>query len=122
MVLLQRSDLLFHLQPPLHVLLHLQWINLLDELEALPLDLMELIELGELGRVDAVVTEVTVEQDASLLQRSARPRHQCVVVFQKGYVLLRQESQAVPLPQGKLPRHLRLPPGLHLGTGELLKS
>jgi len=84
--------------PPGFILGFLGRVNVLHHLYLLALNLVQQVELAKKGRVDAVVTEVAVEEDAALLERLTSPASQDFGIFQVFDMLWFQKPVTISLP------------------------
>ena len=113
-VRLELLDPGFDLLPPGFILGFLGRVNVLHHLYLLALDLVHLVELAKKGGVDAVVTEVAVEEDAALLEGLASPASQDFGISEVFDVLWFQEPVTISLPGRQLLSQVRLSSGHHL--------
>ena len=58
---------------------------------------MELIELTKESRIDMMAAKMTMEEEASKLERFPSPKFQSIRIFEKVGVLLTEESNTITL-------------------------
>ena len=73
---------------------------MLNEPYLLLLDLVHPVELTKQGGVDSVVPEVSVEQDAALLDGLTNSFMQSIISEKKVYVLRLEEAHTISLTNG----------------------
>ena len=102
---------LLHTLPPISIFFLLICLDVLGELDPLPLDPVQAIHLSKQSWVDSAVAEVPVEEHAPMLEGDSAPQIQRLRAGQVVYVLLTQEAVPVSLSDGQLLVELCLPPG-----------
>ena len=77
----------FYILPPLFILRLLLWIDKLNKLDSLSFDFMKLIEITKESHINAMITEVTMEEETAFLERFGCPTRKIIRTFEKFNVL-----------------------------------
>ena len=100
MLILQFPYLTLDLLAPVLVFDFFVRVDEFNLLDLLALDLMDAVNLSQKSLVDTMITEMTMEQDASLLQGLTRPLIENLLVFEIINVLILEEPIPISFAHG----------------------